>query len=129
MIVLDTHVLLWLALAPERVSPAAEAALESDQDRAISVITAQEVAYLVARGRVDLYRPVRSWLQDALTAFGARALPVSVAGAVRAGSLDPQSFHGDPFDRLIYATAIEHDAPLLSADKRLRDADPHRVVW
>lgn len=129
MIVLDTHVLLWLALEPERVSPAAEAALDADPERGISAISVQEIAYLVARGRVELYRPLRAWLHDALAVFDARTLPVTVAGALRAGSLHPKEFHGDPFDRLIYATAIEQDASLLSADKRIREADPQRVVW
>lgn len=129
MIVLDTHVLLWLALEPERISPSAEALLANEADRAISTITVQEVAYLVSRGRVDLDRPVRGWIADALAVFEARTLPVTVAGAARAGSLDPREFHGDPIDRLIYATAVEHDATLLSADQRLRDADPERVLW
>lgn len=129
MILLDTHVLLWMALEPDRLSPVATEALGADPDRAISTITVQEIAYLVARGRVDLYRPVRTWIHDALAAFDARTLPVTVAGALRAGSFDPREFHDDPFDRLIYATAVEHDASLLSADKRLREADSGRVLW
>jgi PIN domain nuclease of toxin-antitoxin system len=48
---------------------------------------------------------------------------------VRAGSLDVAEFPGDPADRLIYATAIEHGSRIASADERLRAADPKRVVW
>jgi PIN domain nuclease of toxin-antitoxin system len=49
--------------------------------------------------------------------------------AVRAGSLDAASFPGDPADRLIYATAVEHAARVVSADDRLRAVDPDRVIW
>jgi PIN domain nuclease of toxin-antitoxin system len=129
LIVLDTHVLLWLALEPEQVSEKAAAAIADEPDRAISIITAQEIAYLVARGRVDLNRPPRIWLADVLRTFDAYALSPTMAVAFRAGSLDPAEFHGDPIDRLIYATAVEHDAHLVTADRRLREVDPSRVVW
>lgn len=129
MIVLDTHALLWLALEPDRLSATAADTIESESERAISAITVQEVAYLVARGGVELYRPVRVWFGDVLSAFEARALAATTAIALRAGSLDPSEFHGDPIDRLIYSTAVEHDAKLVSADERLRKLDPARVVW
>jgi PIN domain nuclease of toxin-antitoxin system len=129
LIVLDTHVLLWLALEPERLSSAAAEMIAAESERAISAITAHEVAYLVARGRVDLYRPVKAWLADVLGAFEMQALPATTAVALRAGSLDPVDFHGDPVDRLIYATAVEHDAQLVTADGRLRECDPARAVW
>jgi PIN domain nuclease of toxin-antitoxin system len=129
LIVLDTHALIWFALEPERLSAAAVGAIDSASERAISAITAQEVAYQAARKRIELYNPVRIWLGDVLGALEAQALPVTTAIALRAGSLDPADFHGDPFDRLIYATAVEHDAQLVTADKRLREADPARVIW
>jgi PIN domain nuclease of toxin-antitoxin system len=129
LIVLDTHTLLWRALEPERLSPAAASAVEGEEEKAISAITAQEIAYLVAHGRVELFSPVRMWIADALSALDARSLPATTAVAIRAGALDPNEFHGDPIDRLIYATAVEHDASLVSADERLRLCDPARVIW
>jgi len=129
VIVLDTHALIWFALEPERLSAPAVEAIDSASERAVSAITAQEVAYQAARKRIDLYSPVRVWLGDVLGALEAQALPVTTAIALRAGSLDPADFHGDPFDRLIYATAVENDAQLVTADKRLREADSARAVW
>ncbi len=129
MIVLDTHTLLWRMLEPERVSAAAKEAISAADARAISAITFQEVAYLVARGRVDLCKPAGPWLGDALGSIEAVALPASASIALFAGSLDPQAFHGDHMDRLIYATAVEHDARLVTADKRLLQFDPERTVW
>jgi PIN domain nuclease of toxin-antitoxin system len=129
LIVLDTHTLLWRALEPDRLSAVANEAIATADARAVSAITFQEVAYLVARSRVDLYRPVGAWFGDVLAALEAVALPATVPVALRAGSLHPKDFHGDPIDRLIYATAIEHDARLVTADERLRQFDPERTVW
>lgn len=124
MIVLDTHVLVWLASAPERLSSRAEQLIASEDERAICTITVQEIAYLVARGRIALDRPVSRWIADAMTAHEVRALAPGVSTALLAGSLP-----GDPADRLIYATAVEKRTQLVSADERLSELDPGRVVW
>jgi len=129
VIVLDTHVLLWRALEPDRVSEAAKEAILQEESRAVSAVTFQEVAYLVARGRVELDKPAGRWLGDALGAIEGVAISPSTSIALRAGALNPRSFHGDPMDRLIYATALEYDARLVTADERLRQFDPERTVW
>jgi PIN domain nuclease of toxin-antitoxin system len=129
VILLDTHVLVWLAAAPERLSDEASAAIDREREPAISIASAQEIAYLVARGRLALDRPVETWIGDVLNVHEIRAVAPTVSAALRAGSLDPAGFHGDPVDRLIYATAVEHDARLVSADERLRQFEPTRVVW
>ncbi len=129
MTLLDTHVLVWLVGARERLSAGALTAIESGRELAISMASVQEIAYLVARGRLSMDRPLETWIGDALNVHEVRAVAPTVSTALRAGSLDPSEFHGDPVDRLIYATAVEHDAQLVSADERLRDSDPSRVVW
>lgn len=129
MILLDTHVLVWLAGPRERLSARAIEAIERDGERAVSMASIQEIAYMAVRGRLEPDRPIATWIGDALSVHEVRALAPTVSTALRAGSLDPADFHGDPFDRLIYATAVEHDAQLVTADRRLRDADPARVIW
>lgn len=129
LIVLDTHAFVWLASASERLSPRARKAIAADPDLAISMGSVQEIAYLSVRGRLTMDRPVGTWIGDALSVHDIRTLPATVPVALRAGSLDPEEFHGDPIDRLIYATAVEHDAQLVTADERLREADSARTVW
>jgi PIN domain nuclease of toxin-antitoxin system len=129
LILLDTHALVWLVGARERLSARALEAIESGHELAVSVASIQEIAYLVARGRLGLDRPLDTWIGDALNVHTVRAISPTVSAALRAGSLDPGRFHGDPADRLIYATAIEHDAQLVSADEKMRESDPTRVVW
>lgn len=129
MILLDTHALIWLASERKRLSSPALEAIESGLDLAIAVVSVQEIAYLVIRERLALDRPVSRWIADVLGILPASALPANVSTSIRAGSLDPQSFHGDPIDRLIYATAVEHDARLVTADEHLHQFDPERMVW
>lgn len=129
MILLDTHVLVWLAAARKRLSAAAAETIEGEDELAVSVASIQELAYLVARGRLSMNRPLEAWVADALNVYEIRAVAPTVSAALRAGSLDPKRFHGDPVDRLIYATAVEHDARLVSADERLHEFEPSRVVW
>jgi PIN domain nuclease of toxin-antitoxin system len=129
VIVLDTHVLIWLAAERERLTKPALDALEVELDLAFALASVQEIAYLAVRGRLAMDRPVARWVSDALGILEARALSPTVSTSIRAGSLDPRTFHGDPMDRLIYATALEHDARLVTADERLRQFDPERTIW
>ena len=129
MTVLDTHVLVWLAGAPERLSARARKEIAASSELAICTASVQEIAYLAVRGRLAMDRPVGAWIRDAMTVHEVHALPATVSASLRAGSLDPDEFHGDPIDRLIYATAIEHDAQIVTADERLRRSDSARTVW
>ena len=129
MILLDTHAFVWLADAPDRLSPPARMAIAEDAEPAISAISVQEIAYLTVRGRLELDRPVGVWVGDALSTHDVRVHPLTVAIALRAGSLDPTAFPGDPADRIIYATATECGASLLSRDTDIAAFDPARVLW
>src|SRR5690349_14871069 len=76
----------------------------------ISPITCWEVAMLVEKGRVALDRPLARWVDD-LVASEVDVAELTPAIAAAAGVLD--DFHGDPADRLIYATAAERGLPLI----------------
>lgn len=129
MILLDTHAFVWLADGSERLSEPARRAIAEDAEPAISTISVQEIAYLALRGRLELDRPVRAWVGDALSTHDVRALPLTVAIALRAGALDRDGFPGDPADRIIYATATECGARLISRDTDITAFDPARVLW
>jgi PIN domain nuclease of toxin-antitoxin system len=83
---------------------------------------------LAARERIRLDRPVRSWIRQALGLEGVRVLDLTPLAAVAAGEL-PEDFPGDPVDRLLYATAVELRAPLLTKDRRLRAFDGQVCRW
>lgn len=127
-LLLDTHVVHWWSAEPHRVSAPACEALEAADDLAIAAITWYELAWLARHERIVLNIPVRSWLEG----LGAqlRTIGGNLKIADTASSL-PASFPGDPADRLIYATAIEHGLKLVSKDEAIGEHDRPRslVVW
>ena len=116
-VLLDTHVVQWWSAEPERLSRAATEALAAADQLAVSAISWFELAWLAAHERVIVTIPVRSWLEQ--LADGLQTLRVTPAIAATAVAL-PSSFPGDPADRLVYATAVEHGCLLVTKDHRLR---------
>lgn len=82
----------------------------------MAAISCFEVAWLSHHGRLRLPCPLLEWFSQALAEAEIRLLPISPLVAKLSVELPPH--HGDAHDRLIIATAIEHDAKLLSADGR-----------
>ena len=107
-----------------RLSTAASEAIESAEVLAVAAISWFELAWLAANGRVVITVPLRCWL-DRL-AEHVVTLPIDPAIAAAAVAL-PNSFTGDPADRLIYATAITRGLRLVtvgSAGSRARAPSP-----
>jgi PIN domain nuclease of toxin-antitoxin system len=131
VIVLDTHVWLWHVDQDDRaLSRAARSALHEGADLVVCAISVWEVGMLVAKGRLRVGRPLDAWIRAALTPSGVRCVPVDAAIAARAAQID--DFHGDPADRLIVATAVEHGADLVTKDRAIRTwARRHRLstIW
>ena len=115
IIVLDTHIWLWLINSNFDQFPASW--LESFQlaDRlAVSPISCYEIALAEIRGRLELTCTSEEWFSKALTPAKIELLPLTPAISIRAVNLSP--VHRDPFDRLIIATAVEYGAKLASVD-------------
>jgi PIN domain nuclease of toxin-antitoxin system len=124
-VLLDTHVVHWWSAEPERVSEAAIRALEEADELAVAAVSWFELAWLARHERIAVTIPVRSWLERLSAEL--RTIGITPAIADTAVSL-PSSFPGDPADRLIYATAIEHGWRLVTKDQRLRDHPQPRPV-
>jgi PIN domain nuclease of toxin-antitoxin system len=127
-VLLDTHVIHWWSAEPDRVSAPARQVLEEADEVAAAAISWYELAWLARHERIILNVPIRSWLQG----LGAHLRTVGVTPAIAATAADlPASFPGNPADRLIYATAIEHGLKLLTKDQAITKHDRPRslVVW
>ncbi|TME18157.1 MAG: type II toxin-antitoxin system VapC family toxin [Chloroflexi bacterium] len=127
-ILLDSHVVHWWSAEPDRISSGAAKALGDADELAVSAISWFELAWLAHHERITLTIPIRSWL-DRLGAL-VRTVPLTAPIAATAVAL-PSSFSGDPADRLIYATAIEHGWRLVTKDRKLRSHKHPRplAVW
>ena len=127
-LMLDSHVVHWWSAEPDRLSPAAAAALDAADELAVASITWFELAWLAEHERIVVSIPIRSWLEG--LAEQVRTFGTTPAIAAAAVSL-PTAFPGDPADRLIFATAIEHGVRLVTKDARLRN-HPHPrsiTIW
>lgn len=114
---LDSHVVHWWSAEPERLSPAATNALSEADELAVSAISWFELAWLARHERITLTIPLRSWLEQ----LGAQVRTIGITPAIADTAVSlPASFPGDPADRLIYATAVEHGWRLVTKDERLR---------
>ena len=128
MILVDTHVVVWLALEPERISKDAQAAIDdarqNEDGLAVCGITLLEIATAYGKGRISLAMSLESFLRDVEDRFV--VLPISA----RACALTlPASYPRDPADRVIGATALVEGMALVTADGGIRRARAVRTVW
>ena len=128
MIVLDTHAVLRLADDPRRLGRVVRREIDRADRRLVSAISAWELGTLVRRGRIGLPFSPEDWLRAAVVAEDLEIAPVTSEIAFAAAALD-ERFHGDPADRLIYATAQVHGCALASKDAKIASFDPQRTVW
>lgn len=129
MIVLDTHVLVWLLENDSRLGQRAiEAIQETFRSAAVrvSAMTFWELAMLMRRGRVAIAESISAWRANVLR-NGIEEVPITGDLAIAAVQLP--GFHDDPADRLITATALVNGAALVTADRRiLRWRSPLRRI-
>lgn len=130
MILVDTHVVAWLAFDHEQLSRKARAAIDDARRNgdglAISDITLLELATLANKGRIQLDISLESFLQQVESRFV--VLPISGRACVRAIGL-PAAYPKDPADRIIGATALVEGLSLLTADREIRRSKALRTVW
>ena len=115
-VLLDSHVVHWWSAEPDRLSKTATRVVLGADELAVASISWFELAWLAQHERIVLTVPLRSWLEQ--LAAEVRTVGTTPAIAAAAVSL-PASFPGDPADRLIYATAVEHGWQLVTKDQRL----------
>ena len=128
---LDTHAWIWWATDDRRVSKRARATIERarrNDDLNLSAISIWEVAKKVEKGQLRLDQPLDDWLESALDQEGLQVLEVTRIVLVDSCRL-PGTFHGDPADQIIVATARRRGATLVTADARIREYGHVKTLW
>jgi PIN domain nuclease of toxin-antitoxin system len=120
VILLDTHIWVWWVDGNPLLTPAQQGHVETHETTGlgVSVISCWEVAKLVELQRLELRHPVAEWIEQALAYPGVRLLYLTPRIAVESSHL-PGTFHRDPADQIIVATARIRGCPLLTADARI----------
>ena len=130
MVLVDTHVVVWLAFDQTQLSKNARAAIDgarrSGEGLAICDITLLELAALANKGRIKLNISLESFLQEVEAWFV--VLPINGRACVRAVAL-PETHPKDSGDRIIAGTALVEGITLLTADREIRRSRVLRTIW
>jgi PIN domain nuclease of toxin-antitoxin system len=130
VILVDTHIVVLLALDPTKISKNARTAIDAARRNgdglAISDITLLELATLASKGRIRLNISLESFLREIEARF--TILPISGRACVRALGL-PAAYPKDPADRIIAGTALVEGLSLLTADPAIRQSRALATIW
>ena len=130
MILVDTHVVVWIAFESSKLSTNARAAVsearKSGDGLAVSGITLLELAGLSGKKHLQLNMSLESFLNE----VEARFVVVPISGRACARTMElPSAYPKDPADRLIGATALVEGWPLITADSGIRRSEALRTIW
>jgi PIN domain nuclease of toxin-antitoxin system len=130
VILVDTHVVVWLAFDQDQISRKARSAIEEARNNAdglaISDITLLELAALASKERIHLEISLESFLQEVEARFV--VLPITGRACARAIGF-PASYPKDPADRIIGATALVEGLRLITADREIRQSKTVQTIW
>lgn len=130
MILVDTHVVVWLTMEPEQLSKHAAAMIGTARLEgggvAIADVTLWELAMLITRGRIKPPHSLSTFLRRVEETF--LVFPITSA-TVEASMQFSKRYPNDPTDRLIGATALVHRMPLVTKDDRIRASKEVECIW
>lgn len=116
-LLLDTHVFLWWRSDDPALGASAREAIARAEAVFVSAASAWEAAIKQALGRLEIPDRFAAGVEQS----GFASLPITFAHAERAGSLPPH--HGDPFDRMLVAQALEERLTLVTKDAAIAAYD------
>jgi PIN domain nuclease of toxin-antitoxin system len=129
VILLDTHIAIWLAGDPAKLSKRAKEAIRAARVQgglAIAAITLIELAWLAENGRVETNLSVESFVRQCASKM--TVLPITPEIAARAVSFR-EPYPKDPQDRLIGATALVEGIQLVTHDKQIKKSGLVPTIW
>jgi len=126
VIVLDTHALVWWRIMPEKLGRKARRACERSNAIGVSAISFWEIGVLAAKNRLRLRIPLSDWVRETLEGPRIEGIALTPEIAVVAAGL---GMHGDPADRFIVATALQHGCKLVTRDETIARAGIVETIW
>jgi len=129
VILLDTHVLVWLTTEPAKLSKRASSAVRRASRAGgigISAISLWELAWLASHGRLQLTGTVEAYLEEISSRVAVLPITPKVAALANQFSTD---YSSDPCDRIIGATALADAMVLVTKDAKIRDCKQIQTLW
>ncbi len=128
-LLLDTCCIIWAVSKPSALSKMAKTLLTAeDADIYVSVISSAELACAVERRRIIIDRHWKRWFRYYIDQNGWQVKNITIEIMEEAYSL-PDSFHTDPADRIIIATAITIGAPVVTKDEKVLNYPHVKTIW
>ena len=128
ILLLDTHAYVWALTDPDRLSDRARTAIEAPSNSVlVSAATAWEMAIKHRAGKWPEAEVLLAQHDDLTNRLGAQSLDISAADAIRAGSLNWE--HADPFDRMLAAQSLLHQAALVTRDAAFGHLRGLTIIW
>jgi PIN domain nuclease of toxin-antitoxin system len=129
-LLLDTHVWIWYAIGSNEITKSLHKEIGNEiknNNVYIAAISLWEISMLESRRRVILEMPCLEWIKNAIAYTHAQLIQMSPEIAVESCNL-PDSFHDDPADRLIVATARVEALSVVTRDKRILDYSKRKYI-
>ncbi len=128
MILLDTCTVLWLTLDQSGLSDGAKKILqEHPDDLAVSAVSALEIGVKYSKKKLKLPLAATPWFFRILEHHNIREIPMTSLIALRSAELPDH--HADPADRLLIATAMMYQCPILTPDSHIKKYSEVKVMW
>ena len=131
MILLDTHILIWDALSPEKMSKTAMEAIESEEAKnqlLIADISLWEIAMLIDKGRLSISADAGTFIDALLKLRNYEVVPINAEIAFKSIELS-KVIQSDPADSLIAATSLVNNATLITADSKILYSKVVKTLW
>ena len=131
LIVLDTHVWIWLVSGDEKLKKSKCLSYIEDAGKSsnikVSAISVWEVGMLESKGRIKFAVDCLDWVKKALSAPGVSLAPIVPEIAIESSRL-PGKFHGDPADRIIVSPSSDESNRILSTTGKSWGPEPFKTT-
>ena len=128
MILIDTCAIVWDALDPEQLSAKAKKAIKEHDELIISDISIWEISMMIKKGRIEIDSSSSEFTKLLIQARNYHVQEITPEIAELSVNFGTE-INKDPADRIISATSILHNAPIVTADINLRDVSILETIW